>query len=381
MFEAIVKHIRSLYNNTDSFVPLHEPRFIGNEKKYVNECIDSSYVSSIGEFVNKFEREIAEYTGAKYAIATVNGTAALHIALLMAGVGSEDEVITQPLTFIATVNAISYTGARAIFVDIDKDTLGLSPEKLEHFLVHNTEIIGNKCINKQSKKVIRAIVPMHTFGIPLKIEEIVALCSKYYINVVEDATESLGSFYKNKHTGTFGLLGTFSFNGNKIITTGGGGMIVTNNKALAKKAKHITTTAKISHRWHYRHDEIAYNYRLPNINAALGCAQLEMLPEFIVKKRVLAQNYQKFFEKKPFHFITELTDAKSNYWLNTILLKDKEERDLFLKETNDQQVMTRPVWQLINTLPMYKMLQTGDLENALWIEERAVNVPSSIILT
>jgi perosamine synthetase len=379
MYKDTIDFIRDLYK-TKEFIPLHEPRFIGNEKKYVNECIDSTFVSSVGKFVDQFEAEVAKYTGSKFAIATVNGTAALHIGLMMAGVNSEDEVITQPLTFVATCNALSYIGAYPVFVDVDKDTLGLSPEKLEYFLQKNTKIINGVCVNTLTKRKIKAVVPMHTFGLPVRINAINDVCKKYNLVLVEDAAESLGSFYNHKHTGTFGLLGTLSFNGNKTITTGGGGMIITNNEEVALKAKHITTTAKIPHRWNYNHDMIAYNYRLPNINSALGCAQMENLPKFISKKRELANAYIDFFEHKEPIFIKESIGSVSNYWLNALIMKDLKERDLFLQVTNDNGVMTRPIWNLMNKLKMFKSSLTGNLENAIWLEQRVVNIPSSVIL-
>lgn len=377
MFKDTISFIKELYN-TDEFIPLHEPRFVGNEKKYLNECIDSTFVSSVGKFVDQFEAEVSKYTGAKYAIATVNGTAALHIALLMAGVERDDEVITQSLTFVATCNALSYIGAHPVFVDVDNETLGLSPEKLDHFLSNNTEIIKGECINKTTKRKIKAVVPMHTFGLPIQIDELIAICSKYKMKVVEDAAESLGSYYKEKHTGTFGLLGTLSFNGNKTITTGGGGMIITNDETLAKRAKHITTTAKIPHRWDFEHDMIAYNYRLPNLNAALGCAQMEMLPDFIERKRKLASLYRSFFNAKPQQFIDEPKHTKSNFWLNALILSDLDERNAFLEQTNNNGVMTRPIWKLMNNLTIYSSAQKGNLENAEWLEDRVVNIPSSV---
>lgn len=366
--------------NTDEFIPLHTPIFMGNEKKYLNECIDSTFVSSVGKFVDQFEEEVSKFTGAKYAIATVNGTAALHIALMLAGVEQDDEVITQPLTFIATLNALSYIGAQPIFVDVDKNTLGLSPEKLESFLSKNTEVVNGCCVNKKSKRKIKAVVPMHTFGHSVRIEDIIAVCNRYNVKVVEDAAESLGSYYKEKHTGTFGLLGTLSFNGNKTITTGGGGMVLTNDQELAKKAKHITTTAKIPHKWEFEHDMVGYNYRLPNINAALGCAQMEKLPLVLERKRVMANKYQTFFNNTSFNFITEPGNTTSNYWLNAIILEDLKERNNFLTETNEKGVMTRPIWKLMNSLTMFKNAQTGNLENSKWLEERVVNIPSSVVL-
>lgn len=378
-FKDEINFIKKLYGNNE-IILLHEPRFIGNEKKYLNECIDSTFVSSVGKFVDQFEYEVAKFTGAKHAIATVNGTAALHIALLMSGVKRDDEVITQPLTFIATVNALSYIGAYPVFVDVDKDTLGLSPEKLEHFLSKNTEMINGECYNNISKRRLKAIVPMHTFGLPTRIDEIISVCNKYKINVVEDAAESLGSYFKGQHTGTFGLLGTLSFNGNKTITTGGGGMILTNDEALAKKAKHITTTAKIPHKWDFEHDMIGYNYRLPNINSALGCAQMESLAEFLAKKRIVAKKYENFFASKSVNFITEPKNTKANYWLNAIVLENLEERNAFLEETNKNGIATRPIWKLMNSLQMYKNAQTSNLENSQWLEDRVVNIPSSVIL-
>ncbi|MDT0554145.1 LegC family aminotransferase [Urechidicola vernalis] len=377
MHRETIDFIKKLYN-TNEFIPLHEPRFLGNEKKYLNECIDSTFVSSVGKFVDRFESEVAAYTGAKFAIATVNGTAALHISLLMAGVESGDEVITQPLTFVATCNALSYIGAKPVFVDVDKNTLGLSPEKLEHFLVNNTEVKNGHCINKITKRKIKAVVPMHTFGLPIKMDELIDVCERFHLIIVEDAAESLGSYYKGKHTGTFGLLGTLSFNGNKTITTGGGGMVLTNDENLAKRAKHITTTAKMPHRWDFEHDMVAYNYRLPNLNAALGCAQMESLPNYIKSKRKLALEYKTFFQNKLQEFITEPSDAKSNYWLNGLIFPDLMERNKFLEETNDNGVMTRPIWKLMSNLSVYSLAQTGNLENAKWLEERVVNIPSSV---
>ncbi|MCE2613620.1 LegC family aminotransferase [Flavobacteriaceae bacterium D16] len=377
MFEPVIDFVRDIYK-TDQFIPLHEPRFWGKEKEYLNNCIDSTFVSSVGKYVDRFEKEIADFTGAKYAVATVNGTAALHIALLLAGIGHGDEVITQALTFVATCNAINYTGAHPILVDVDKDTLGMSPQKLEEFLEANTEIKKGKCYNTKTGRAIKAVVPMHTFGLPAKLEELQKLCNKYNLKLIEDAAESLGSYRNDRHTGTLGWIGTLSFNGNKIITTGGGGMILTNNAELAKRAKHITTTAKVPHKWEYRHDQVAYNYRLPNINAALGCAQMEQLPTFIKHKRELAESYRVFFENQGIQFVTEPSGTRSNYWLNAVLLKDREERDSFLKETNEKGVMTRPAWQLMNELSMYKGAQCGDLSNSEWLEARIVNIPSSV---
>lgn len=376
MFHDCVDFIQNIYN-TKEFIPLHEPRFVGNEKKYLNECIDSTFVSSVGKFVDQFEVEFARMVGAKYAIATVNGTAALHISLILVGVERDDEVITQPLTFIATANAISYIGANPIFLDVDLETMGLSPDTLKRFLEQECVITDGECINLSTGKTIKACVPMHTFGHPCRIDELKALCDTWHIALVEDAAESLGSYYKEKHTGTFGILGTFSFNGNKIITSGGGGVIVTDDQALAARAKHITTTAKIPHKWEYAHDEIGYNYRLPNLNAALLCAQLEQLQKFLENKRILAFAYKKFFESQNIRFIEEPTNSQSNYWLNAVLLDGVKQRDEFLEYTNSNGVMTRPIWALINKLEMFKECQCGELKNSLYLEERVVNIPSS----
>ena len=374
--QDVVNFIRDLYQ-TSEFIPLHEPKFIGNEKAYVIDCIDSTFVSSVGKYVDRFEQMISEYTGAKYAIATVNGTAALHIALKLVGVDLGDEVITQPLSFVATCNAISYCGAKPVFVDVDRDTLGLSAESLSAFLVANTTQTLAGCINKLTGRKISAVVPMHTFGHPCRIDEIAIICEEFNIPLIEDAAESLGSFYLGRHTGTFGKLAAFSFNGNKTITTGGGGMIITNDDALAKRAKHITTTAKQPHPYEFIHDEIGYNYRLPNINAALGCAQMETLPRFLESKRSIASAYAEFFSASNFTFVAESAQAHSNYWLNALILEDKLARDVFLKALNGAGVMSRPVWRLMNELTMFHDCQSSDLSNAKWLEERVVNIPSS----
>jgi len=379
MFEQTIDFIKAAYPEKD-FIALHEPVFLGNEKKYLNECIDSTFVSSVGKFVDQFEAMVASYTGAKYAIATVNGTAALHIALLLADVQPDDEVITQPLTFIATCNAISYCNAKAVFIDVDKETMGLSPVALRKFLQENTVIKDEQCLNKKTGKIIKACVPMHTLGHPCRIDEIKAICDEYHIILVEDAAESLGSYYKGQHTGTFGAVSALSFNGNKTITTGGGGMIITNDEQLAKKAKHLTTTAKEAHPYEYIHNVIGYNYRMPNLNAALGCAQMESLADVLKNKRELALEYEIFFKAQGIQFMTEQTNTVSNFWLNAIILKDKHQRDDFLKATNDKSVMTRPIWALMNKLEMFKGFQSDSLENALWLEERVVNVPSGVTL-
>ena len=373
---AVINFIKSIYSK-NQFIPLHEPRFLGNEKKYLNECIDSTFVSSAGKFVDELEEKIAKYTGAKYVVATGNGTSALHISLILANVDKNSEVITQPLTFVATCNAINYCNAKPIFIDVDTDTMGLSPSALRSFLENNTTVKNKQCINNKTKKVIKACVPMHSYGHPCRIDKIKEICDEYYIFLIEDAAESLGSMYKYKHTGTFGQLGTISFNGNKIITAGGGGCIITNEKVLAKKAKHLTTTAKVPHKWDFNHDMVGYNYRMPNLNAALLVAQLEKLNGFITNKRNLANKYEAFFKSMNYDFFKELKDSKSNYWLNSIMLKDKNQRDKFLEETNSKGVMTRPIWTLMNKLPMFKDAQCDGLKNSNWLHERVVNIPSS----
>jgi len=377
--EKFIDLVRSVFK-TDEFIPLHEPRFWGNEKKYVADCIDSTFVSSVGKYVDKFEEMTAEYTGAKYAIATVNGTAALHIALLLADVKADDEVITQPLTFIATANAINYCNAKPVFVDVDKETMGLSAKKLNDFLEEFGDLRDDGfCYNKKSGKRIKACVPMHTFGHPVKIDEIVDICNKYNIIVVEDSAESPGSKYKDKHTGIFGKFGILSFNGNKTITTGGGGMIITDDEKLAKLAKHITTTGKKPHKWEYVHDLTAYNYRMPNLNAALGCAQMEQLDNFISKKRKLFDIYADFFKNTEIQLFKEPKNAFSNYWLQAVVLENRDEREKFLESTNSKGIMTRPIWQLLNKSDMYNNMQCGDLSNSQWFEDRVVNISSSVV--
>ena len=373
----IINFIKSIYGNKE-FIPLHAPNLLGNEKKYLGRCIDSTFVSSAGKFVDEVEEKIAKYTGAKYAVATINGTSALHISLILAGVVQDDEVITQPLNFVASCNAISYCRAKPIFIDVDIDTMGLSPHALKFFLEKNTTIKNKKCINKKTNKIIKACVPMHSYGHPCRIDEIKKILKKYYIFLIEDAAESLGSFYKERHTGTFGQLGVFSFNGNKIITAGGGGCIITNDKVLAKKAKHLSTTAKIPHKWDFIHDMIGYNYRMPNLNAGLLIAQLENLNYFLRIKRKLAKKYEVFFKHTDYVFFKEPKNSKSNYWLNTIILKNRKTRDQFLKITNSVGIMTRPIWKLINKLPMFKNSQCNDLKNSKWLFERVVNIPSSV---
>ena len=375
----VVNFIKSLYNN-DKFIPLHIPKFVGNEKKYLNECIQSTFVSSVGKFVDQFENKIAKYINIKYAIATTNGTSALHTSLILANVDQNCEVITQSLNFVASCNAISYCNAKPIFIDVDRDTMGLSPSSLRIFLENNAIVKNKICINTKTNKVIKACIPMHSYGHPSKIEEIKKICDEYNIFLIEDAAESLGSFYKGKHTGTFGKLGTISFNGNKIITAGGGGCIVTNDKVLARKAKHLTTTAKTPHKWEFYHDMIGYNYRMPNLNAALLIAQLEKLNDFIINKRKLAKKYEFFFKNIEYNFFKEPKNCKSNYWLNSIILKNKKQRDKFLEVSNSKGIMTRPIWKLMNKLAMFNDAQCDDLKNSKWLYERVVNIPSSVTL-
>ena len=380
MYNDIVKFIHELFG-TEGFIPLHAPLFIGNEKKYLNECIDTTFVSSVGKFVDRFEEEVANYTGAKKAVVCVSGTNALHMAIMLAGVEQDDEVLTQALTFIATCNAISYIGAHPVFIDVDKETMGLSPVSMKNWLIKNAFIKDGACYNKNTGRRIKACIPMHTFGHPVKIDILSELCNEYHIELIEDAAESLGSFYEGKHTGTFGKIGAISFNGNKTITTGGGGMLLFQDEELGKYAKHITTQAKVPHRWEFVHDHIGYNYRMPNINAALGCAQIENLEKYVQDKRETARLYKEYFStKESIDFFTEPDNCRSNYWLNAVLLKDKETQQQFLEYTNDHGIMTRPVWSLMNKLAMFKYCETDDLKNTRWFEERVVNIPSSVRL-
>ena len=380
-FSGIVDFIRSEFHETDGMIILHDPRFCGNERKYLMDAMDSNFVSSVGEYVTKFEKAVAEYTGSPFAVAAVNGTSALHISLLLSGVHRDDEVITQPVSFIATCNAISYCGAHPVFVDVDRDTMGLSPEKLEDFLKNNSlKKADGFTYNNKTGRRFAAVVPMHTFGHPCRIDEIAAVCDKYNIPLVEDAAESMGTFYKEKHTGCFGKFGAISFNGNKIITTGGGGMILTADEKLAKLAKHITTTAKVPHPWEYKHDYTAYNYRLTNLAAALGCGQIEQLEKFVNIKRDLAHKYSQFFDNIGVKFNVEPSDSRSNYWLMAVILNDRAERDAFLTYTNEHKVMTRPIWILNNKLDMYAGCQCADLTNSQWLEDRVVNIPSTVII-
>ncbi len=379
-YQKIVDFIHGFYGNQE-FVPLHAPRFIGREKQYLEECIDSTFVSSVGQFVDRFEQMVAEYTGAVRAVVCVNGTNALHMALLMSGVERDDEVITQALTFIATCNAISYIGAHPVFVDVERETLGMSPDALERWLSEHAVVRAGRCYNRITGRRIKACVPMHTFGHPVRIEEIVRICARYHIVLVEDAAESIGSFYKGRHTGTFGSIGVLSFNGNKTITTGGGGMLLFRDEEAGNLAKHLTTQAKVPHRWAFVHDHIGYNYRMPNINAALGCAQMEVLDRFIEDKRRTAACYAEFFRSVPdIDFFMEPKDCRSNYWLNAVILKNRDEQQRFLEYTNDHGVMTRPIWELMPRLEMFSHCETDGLENTVWLADRIVNLPSSVRL-
>lgn len=361
-------------------VGLHEPTFSGNEWRFVKDCLDTTFVSSVGKYVDRFESDLAKYTGAKHAVAVVNGTAALHIALLLAGVKTDDEVLVPSLTFIATANATSYCGATPHFVDSECSTLGIATSELRNYLKMQTEQHRGQCVNIATGQVIRAMVPMHTFGHPVDIDGLLAIAHDFNIIMVEDAAESLGSTYNGFHTGTLGLMGTLSFNGNKTITTGGGGAILTNDAEIARRAKHITTTAKIPHAWELAHDEIGYNYRLPNLNAALGCAQLEQLPDKLLAKRALFKKYQAAFSSiDGAKLIAEPAKCKSNYWLQTIMLNADQEnqRDCILEATNQAGLMTRPVWRLLHHLQPFSNSPRMDLGSAEQLAQRLINLPSS----
>ena len=396
MYENTIDFIKELYGQER--VPLAVPKFIGNEKKYLNECIDTTFVSSVGQFVDRFENDMAAYTGAKRAVVCVSGTNALHMALLLAGVKRDDEVLTQALTFIATENALSYIGAYPVFLDVDRSTMGLSPDAMKEWLQKNAKVRKNTrigvldkshdfayqeddlaCYNKNTGRRIKSCVPMHTFGTPVRIDEIAAICKEWHIELIEDAAESIGSLYKGKHTGLFGKIGALSFNGNKTITTGGGGMLLFNDEELGAFAKHITTQAKIPHRWEFRHDHIGFNYRMPNINAALGCAQLEHIEEYVADKRATAAAYAEYFKNVDgIDFFVEPENCRSNYWLNVVMLKDSNAQQAFLQETNDNDVMTRPIWELMTRLPMFENCEHDSLKNTIWFADRVVNIPSSV---
>lgn len=378
MSAAVVRFIRELYR-TEEFIPLHAPTFAGNELKYVTETIQSTFVSSVGKFVDDFERRMEAFTSSPKAIATVNGTAALHAALYMAGVKAGDYVVTQALTFVATCNALHHMGAEPIFVDVSKVSLSLCPIALDNFLTDNAFSNEKGCFHKNTQRRISAVVPMHTFGHPAELDELVAVCQKWNLVLVEDAAESLGSYYKGKHTGTIGLLGALSFNGNKIITTGGGGMVLCRDASLGARTKHVTTTAKVPHPYEFFHDEPGFNYRLPNLNAALGCAQMELLPEFLTQKRQLASLYKNYFADTEFSFVDEPSYASSNFWLNAVICPDTDSREHLLKTTNDSGVMTRPIWKLMHRLPMFQQVPRDDLQISEWVEQHLVNLPSSPI--
>lgn len=382
MFKNFISFVRDLYNvNKNTFIPLHEPVFIGNEKKYIIDVIDSTFVSSVGRYVNLFEEKIQAFTGIDHAITTVNGTSALHIALKAGGVTQDDEVITQSLTFVATCNAIRYCGARPIFLDISNKNLSLCHENLEYFLKNHCEIRSDGfCWNKNTKKRVSACVPMNTFGLSAKMDQIYKLCKKYNILLVEDAAESLGSLYKNKHCCHFSDIAILSFNGNKVITTGGGGMVLTRDKNLAKRIKHLTTTAKVPHKWEFNHDEIGYNYRMPNLNAALGVAQLENIDILLKQKKIVANKYHDWGDANGINFIKEPAGSSSNYWLNAMLLENLRDKELFLQQTNDQNIMTRPAWTPMHLLKMNADCYSLDMKNTMWFFDRIVNVPSSPII-
>ncbi len=376
-FNSVISFIKAQYE-TDNFIPLHVPHFGGNEKKYLIETIDSTFVSSVGAYVDQFEIMMQSITQTQKAVAVVNGTAAIQVALRLIGVKDGDEVLTQALTFVATANAIAYQNATPVFLDVDIDTMGLSPKAVTLFLEEFGDLREDGCYNKKTGKKISACLPMHTFGFPVHLDELIAICDTWKIPVLEDAAESLGSEYKGRSTGSFGKLGAFSFNGNKIVTSGGGGAIVTNDLKLGEKGKYLTTTAKIPHPYEYVHDEMGYNFRMPNLNAALACAQLEQLNYFIENKRILAKEYESFFATNGMKFRTETPETKANYWLMCVELENKVERDLFLESTNVSGVMTRPIWQLMYRLPMYANCQRDEQINAEFLEERIVNIPSSV---
>ncbi len=378
--ELITSTIKTCLPQGQDTYPLHEPSFKGREWEYVKECLDTGWVSSVGKYVDLFEERLAEFTGVKRAVAVVNGTASLHIALKLAGVEPGDEVLIPALTFVATANAVVYCNAIPHFVDNELKTLGMDPSKLSEYLADITNIVDGKCINKNTGRRIKAVVPMHTFGHPVDLDPLVEIAARYHLEIVEDAAESLGSYYKGKHTGNWGKLSALSFNGNKIITTGGGGAILTNDEHLGKLAKHLTTTAKVSHQWTFYHDMVGYNYRLPNINAALGCAQLEQLPGFIKQKRDLAKRYREIFKDvEGVTIFQEAEFAKSNYWLNALLLEPQYApyRDELLTKTRAHGILTRPAWGLMPTLPMYKNCPKMNLAVAEDIVERLINLPSS----
>ena len=378
MFDRLVSFVREQYATTE-FIPLHAPVFRGRERELVLDTLESTFVSSVGAFVDRFERDTAAFCASPRAVAVMNGTAALHISLVLAGVERDDLVVTQSLTFVATCNAIAYCGAQPLFIDVDRSTLGLSPTALDAWLQEHALIDdAGDCRTRDGHRRIRACVPMHTFGHPVDLDALVDVCTRWRLVLIEDAAESLGSYYKGRHTGTFGRIGVLSFNGNKIMTTGGGGMVLVDEE-LGKRAKHLTTTAKIPHPYEFFHDEVGYNYRMPNLNAALGCAQLEQLPAFLESKRALAQRYIQFFEGTNLQPILEPEHCRSNYWLNGVICEDPAQRDALLKATNEAGVMTRPIWALMTRLPAHANALAGPLDNAQWLEARVVNLPSSVL--
>ena len=378
MFDSLIRFVRDQYR-TDEFIPLHAPVFRGRERELVLDTIDSTFVSSVGAYVDRFEKDMAAFTTSPRAVAVMNGTAALHIALKLADVVPGDLVVTQSLTFVATCNAIAYCGAEPLFVDVDRHTLGLSPTALDAWLSEHALIDDHgDCRTLVGHRRIRACMPMHTFGHPVELDSLIAVCERWRLILVEDAAESLGSYYKGRHTGNFGKVGVLSFNGNKIMTTGGGGMLLT-DETIGKRAKHLTTTAKIPHPYEFMHDEIGYNYRMPNLNAALGCAQLEQLPAFLASKRVLAERYIDYFKGGDLQPIVEPDGCRSNYWLNGVICESPEQRNALLKATNGAGVMTRPIWTLMSRLPLYANTLRGSLENSEWLEAHVVNLPSSVL--
>lgn len=376
-FSQIGNYIQGLYPDM-SPVLLHCPQFLGNEKKYLNECIDTKFVSYVSHFVSDMETMIKKITGSRNAVALVSGTEALHMALICSGIKPNEEVITQALTFAATSSSIVNTGAIPVYIDVDKDTLGMSPMELKDFLENNATFQKGKCVNKSSGREIKACMPMHTFGHPCRIDEIKNICEEYNLLLIEDSAESLGSYYKGQHTGTFGKVGVFSFNGNKTVTTGGGGMLITDDDVIADRVRYLSTTAKQPSKWEFIHTEAGYNLRMPGINAAVGLAQLECLDVILQNKRNTAKLYQDFFSTLNIPCIKEPENSSSNYWLNAILLNDKNERDVFLEYTNGQNIQTRPIWKLMYKLSPYEKFQCADMPNSEWLEDRVVNIPSSV---
>ena len=378
MYNDLVTLIKDIYPN-QKIISLHEPKLIGNEQTYLEDAIKSSYVSSVGPFVNKFEEQLAKYLDVKHVILTVNATSALHISLKLLGANNDTEVLTQSLTFVASCNAIYYCNSNPVFIDVDKNTLGLSADSLEFFLEKNCLIKDDgSCWNKNTNRKVVSCLPMHTFGFPVEIDKIKNICNKYNIELIEDAAEAMGSYYKDIHLGNFGKLGIFSFNGNKILTSGNGGAIITNDDTLADKAKHITTTARIKNQWYIEHDEIGYNYRMSNLNAAVGLAQLENLEYFLKNKRMLGKKYQEKLKSEHFYLFKETENSNANYWLNVLIANSKKERDSILDITNKNNILTRPAWTPMHHLSMNKSCYFENLENTNFLFDRIVNIPSSV---